>query len=592
MKGMRPLSAAMLSALLVAIASFAALPASAQPPNYDACSGNCTMAFGALGTCVYEPFSPVAGKTPLTLPGRQLCAPGGTCYCEMNPSAACDIACRAQWNRSGSCAQPQNCIGGVGTTAAVQPMPGVSCGPQPYGTAGAPVCCCMAADPRTQSELDSLSAVAIWPMEKECRPIGGTDFYSVRIGGIWTGGQALRIDVYGAGTQVLPALGEGYPGALLHGVGWFSEARRVPRAAVAASNNMLRVRYTIIPYPNQQLLNMYLQSMVAQTPYATYAPSGYVPGVQSYPAASVAQATGGLYSIEDVIACEVTGIPAPSMPAPLEEGPAPIEIERISCSPAGPPFNPTTGKSYQNPWHLVDLDERSWFQFNASGAAAAAPAPTVTIPAGGTGARGSAPTFSATGQASSASGEVFTSLYPFAAFAQTGPPASCTLRLKDWLLSDGTRKPPEVYGLELATWGTDPVQDGISAVQVIAGGKNFALANERVSTRTDADGRSYWVKTYAFADANISVPLKGRDIIIYFNYTNATPALRELQLWPELVSVGMSAPSNVALTGWPVTLEGNVTVKEWTDDRGNIAHCVYQWNGSCIGCAGTGCEEG
>ncbi|MEM7817286.1 MAG: discoidin domain-containing protein [Candidatus Aenigmatarchaeota archaeon] len=88
------------------------------------------------------------------------------------------------------------------------------------------------------------------------------------------------------------------------------------------------------------------------------------------------------------------------------------------------------------------------------------------------------------------------------------------------------------------------------------------------------------------------MPLKGRDIIIYFNYTNATPALRELQLWPELVSVGMSAPSNVALTGWPVTLEGNVTVKEWTDDRGNIAHCVYQWNGSCIGCAGSGCDEG
>jgi hypothetical protein len=87
------------------------------------------------------------------------------------------------------------------------------------------------------------------------------------------------------------------------------------------------------------------------------------------------------------------------------------------------------------------------------------------------------------------------------------------------------------------------------------------------------------------------MPLKGREVTIFFNYTG-TPALRELQLWPDLVRVNISMSSSTALANVPVLLEGNITKKTWIDigERGSKAQCIYQWNGSCVPCAGTGCE--
>jgi len=544
MKGRKSTAMAMLVAVAVLMV-FASLPVHADATTTaglqdaasranDVCDNYCKGQFGKGGTCLDKNI-PLSGKTKAASVTCQ--SDSYACYCEVSSGASCYQACLNTYNRTTSnCGPRQNCIGQVGILASPTAIPSIDCG-SPDSQ-----CCCMQPNNDVQKQISSLTAVAVIPMDEECGLVGGTDYYNLRVGGTWTGGQALQISVYGAGAAALvPTVGPGLS-SFLHGIGWYWDSIRVPRALVEAGGDTVVVRYTIIPYQNQVLATAYMQSLVAQTSYATYAQPGYTPGVNTY-----YPNTAGAYSIDSLVVCEHVTPPAPLVAPPLEEGPAPIDIASISCTPAGGPTNPATGLSYQNAWNLIDLNLNTNFQFSS---------PIVQSGAAGTRVSG----------------------------------GSCKLRLNGWVRTDGTVETPTIYGLEYSTLGADPTADNVLVSHVFAGDKSFDVNASMITTTVlnDADNRPYFKHTVAFADY-VPVPITGRDVVIQFNYTG-TPSLRELQLWPDLVTVKISAQTKSALEGMPVFLEGNVTMKTWTDGRGNTAHCAYQWNGSCIPCSGDSCE--
>lgn len=329
-------------AFLLVLAAVMLAPAFAQAQTQaTSCDEACLRVYQARGDC-WLPKQFMAGWTPYTALGG-LCPQGQTCWCQKDPGILCNEQCKLRNFTLGGCelAQastplPGTTLPGYGQVAQVYTNPDVPCTALGSGYS----CICRRASAEVESALAGLNVALVWPSIKECNYVGGEGVYQIRVAGTFTGGSGLRVDMPGAAIAgAVPgamATGGGIPPVGIYSTGWFSEIRTIPRATVEAlADRVIPIRYTVIPFPSQQLQQVYTQSMAPNYPVNF----GLIVQTNVF---------------NDSVVCPVETLPAPIAREAIA-GPAEIAISSISCSPAADAF--------EDVWHLTDLDPNSAFRF-------------------------------------------------------------------------------------------------------------------------------------------------------------------------------------------------------------------------------------
>ncbi|MBI2583204.1 MAG: discoidin domain-containing protein [Candidatus Aenigmarchaeota archaeon] len=539
----------------------------AQPPGDEKCGTGCQQLYGVGGSC--SDARDYVGAKQLH-PDATLCAREKPfCYCEISRDLACNSFCKKNvYPQGGGTCTPANQVSSGGYVTDAEPFPEVACGTSSL------VCACYKFEDDIWNDIRDLGLFFILPVEKECRPVGGQNYYIATVRGLWFGGQALQVNVRGSGQLGaaqsglsgfgLGSAGFGQPGSVsgttAFGEGPFSANVFIPKSVIEQNDFTLPIEYRIVPYPSQlRIFGVLQQTLGSSYPPLYPGTPGYIPqpSLQSYDTLS------RFYTMPDTLRCEQPLLPEPPQFSPPTEGPKPISIRSIQCAPPAEPRSRQQGISFQNPWHLVDLDRDSYFQFAPSDESAPLPqfATPSLIPNPGTGQPGTAP------PGREASGQE----------ADQQPNATSAKAKQAFCTIEFDQDYPH-FGLSLETWDRN---DNITLTKITAGLKTFEV-NKKLGT-----GQKEFVQYFDFS----SVPVNARVLRLEFNYTGS-PVLREIDPFPDTMLIAdFNVTPTATFAGEEIEVKGAISRRTFKSSGGTKPLCIYQIDGTCEPCIGNDCSN-